>query len=107
MIFFLHSVDHACLTPYFLAPGLRDRTLNIHILKWASLVTQTVKNLPETQETGLIPELGRSPGGGHGNLPWAEFLTLAGTLLMAAIHSSILAWRIPWREEPAGLQSTG
>ena len=24
-----------------------------------------------------------------------------------AIHSSILAWRIPWREEPGGLQSTG
>ena len=24
-----------------------------------------------------------------------------------AIHFSILAWRIPWTEEPAGLQSTG
>ena len=24
-----------------------------------------------------------------------------------ATHSSILAWRIPWREEPAGLQSMG
>ena len=24
-----------------------------------------------------------------------------------AIHSSILAWRIPWMEEPGGLQSTG
>ena len=24
-----------------------------------------------------------------------------------AIHSSILAWRIPWIEEPGGLQSTG
>ena len=23
------------------------------------------------------------------------------------IHSSILAWRIPWTEEPGGLQSTG
>ena len=79
----------------------------IHFKVRVSLVAQTVKTLPETQETGLIPELGRSPGGGHGNLPWAEFLTLAGTLPMAAIHSSILAWRIPWREEPAGLQSTG
>ena len=29
-------------------------------------------------DLGLIPELGRSPGGGHGN------------------HSNILAWRIPW-----------
>ena len=24
-----------------------------------------------------------------------------------AIHSSILAWRIPWTEEPGGLQTTG
>ena len=40
------------------------------------------------QETSLIPWLGRCPGGGHGN------------------HSSILAWRIPWTEEPGGLQST-
>ena len=24
-----------------------------------------------------------------------------------AIHSDILAWRIPWTEEPGGLQSTG
>ena len=24
-----------------------------------------------------------------------------------ATHSSILAWRIPWTEEPSGLQSTG
>ena len=34
----------------------------------ASLVAQTVKNLPAMQgELGSIPELGRSPGGGHGN----------------------------------------
>ena len=33
------------------------------------LVTQTVKNLPVTQETpGLIPGLGRSPGGGYGKI---------------------------------------
>ena len=42
------------------------------------------------QETwGLIPGLGRSPGGGN------------------ATHSSILAWRISWTEEPGGLQTTG
>ena len=38
------------------------------------------------QET---PGLGRSPREGNGN------------------HSSILAWRIPWTEEPDGLQSMG
>ena len=38
---------------------------------------------------GLIPGSGRSPGGGHGN------------------HSSIVAWVIPWTEEPGGLQPIG
>jgi len=37
----------------------------------------------------LIPGSGRSPGKGM------------------ATHSSILAWRIPWTEEPGGLQSMG
>ena len=52
-----------------------------------------VKNLPvnarDTGDAGLIPGSGRSPGGGNGN------------------HSSILAWRIPWMEEPDWLQSMG
>ena len=38
-------------------------------------------------DLGSIPGLGRSPGGENGN------------------HSSILAWRIPWTEEPGGLSS--
>ena len=53
-----------------------------------------VKNPPasagDVRDVGLIPGLGRSPGGGHGNP-----------------DSSILAWRIPWTEEPGGLHSTG
>ena len=47
-----------------------------------------VKNLPAMQET-LVPSLG------------PEVALEKG---MAA-HSSILAWRIPWPEEPGGLQS--
>ena len=39
-------------------------------------------------DASLITGLGRSPGGGYGT-------------------SSILAWRIPWTEEPGGLQSMG
>ena len=39
-------------------------------------------------DVGLIPGSGRFPRGGHGTL------------------SSLLAWRIPWTEEPGGLQST-
>ena len=56
--------------------------------KGASLVAQTVKNLPAAQET------------------WADSLS-RGDLLekgMAA-HSSIFAWSIPWTEESGGLQS--
>ena len=52
-----------------------------------------VKNPPENagdiREVGSIPGSGRSPAEG-----------------MAA-HSSILAWSIPWKEEPGGLQSMG
>ena len=40
-------------------------------------------------DPGSIPGLGRSLGEGNG------------------YPSSILAWRVPWTEEPGGLQSTG
>ena len=69
--------------------------LNIHYrfnLKYfgASLVAQMVKNLPEMQETWV-----QSPGQ---EVPLEE---------KTAIHSSILAWEIPWTEEPGGLKSMG
>ena len=54
------------------------------------LVAQTVKNLPAMQET-QIRSLGQED-------PLEEGM---------ATHSSILAWRIPWTEEPGRLQSTG
>ena len=59
-------------------------------LPWASLVVQMVKNSPATQET-QVQSLGRED-------PLEEEV---------ATHSRILAWRIPWTEEPRGLQSTG
>ena len=50
-----------------------------------------IKNPPgNTGAMDLIPGLGRSPEEGNGN-------SLA----------SILAWEIPWTEEPGGLQSMG
>ena len=56
-------------------------------------MAQRVKNPPTVQETQerQIRSLGRE----H---PLGEEM---------AIHSSILAWRIPWTEEPDGLQSKG
>ena len=53
-------------------------------------MAQTVKNPPAMQETWV-----QSLGG--------EDLLEKGM----ATHSSILAWRIPWTEEPGGLQSMG
>ena len=49
-----------------------------------------VKNLPAMQET-RVPSLGQEDALEKG----------------MAVHSSILAWRIPWTEEPGGLQSVG
>ena len=57
---------------------------------WASLVAQTVKNLPAMQEIWL-QSLGRED-------PLEEEM---------ATHSSILAWRMARTEELGGLQSTG
>ena len=61
----------------------------------ASLVTVVlvVKKRPANagglRDEGSIPGSGRSPGGGM------------------ATHSNILAWRIPWTEDPGGLLSIG
>ena len=95
----------------------------------ASLVAQLVKNPPPMQETGSIPGSWSSPGEGIGyplqyswaslmaqtvkNLPameetWFWFLGWEDPLEEGmATHSSILAWRIPWTEEPGRLQSMG
>ena len=57
---------------------------------WASLVAQTLKNLPSMQETQV------------------QFLGREDPLEKGMVtHSSILAWRIPWTEEPGGLESMG
>ena len=55
---------------------------------WTSLVARMVKNPPEMQETWFDPWVGK--------ILWRK-----------VAHSSILAWRIPWTEEPGGLPSMG
>ena len=57
---------------------------------WASLVAQKVKNPLAMRET-WVRSLGRED-------PLKEGM---------ATYSSTLAWRIPWTEEPGGLQSMG
>ena len=57
--------------------------------------------------------LGGFPGGSVAGLPatqetWVQSLGREGPLEQeVATHSSILAWEIPWTEEPGGLQSMG
>ena len=80
---------------YFNLPWKYIRTLHrvpvlepqnfIHFFSGGSIGKESAWN---EGDPGLIPELERSPG---------EMTT----------HSSILAWRIPWTEEPAVLQSMG
>ena len=57
---------------------------------WTSLVAQMVRRLPTMQET-WVQSLGQE------DLLEKEMAT----------HSSLLAWKIPWMEEPGRLQSMG
>ena len=60
------------------------------ITQLSSLVAQMVKHLPTVRETQV-----------H-SLGWEDLLEKE-----MATHSSILAWKIPWMEEPGRLQSMG
>ena len=57
---------------------------------WASLVAQSIKNPPAMWETWVL------------SLGWEDPLEEG-----METRTSILAWRIPWTEEPGGLQSMG
>ena len=64
-----------------------------HVLLRASQMAQQVKNLSSVEETQEM---------------WVQSLGWEDSPEKGmATHSSILAWRIPWPEEPGGLQSTG
>ena len=72
-----------------LVTSARKVYLQVRMIE-ASIVAQMVKNLLVMQETQV-----RSPGRED---PLKKEM---------GSHSSILAWRVPWTEEPAGLQSVG
>ena len=84
------------------------------------------ESICNTGNPNSIPGLGRSPGEGIGFLLQYSWASLdgnksdcnVGDLVQSlgwedpldedmATHSSILAWRSPWTEEPGGLQSLG
>ena len=66
-------------------------SLNVHNLRFFKSMSgsDSRESTCNMGDLGLIPELGRSPGGGHGN------------------PLDVLAWRVPWTEEPGRLQSIG
>ena len=64
--------------------------LTLYLPSWASLEAPMVMNLPAVRETWVQP------------MGWEDPLEEG-----MATCSSILAWRIPWTEEPGGLQSIG
>ena len=70
--------------------GYCSHEIKRRLLLGSSLVAQTVKHLPIMQETH-VQSLGQE------DLLEKEMAT----------HSSILAWKIPWMEEPGSLQSMG
>ena len=88
----ISSLPLYCFSSISLHWSLRKAFLFLLLFfsSWASLVAQRLKHLLPMRET-RVRSLGR-----EGPLE-KEMVT----------HSSILAWRIPWTEEPGGLQSTG
>ena len=81
-----------CITSLELSSvGTECQNLYISVwMSWLSLVAQMVNNLPAMWET-QVWSLGQED-------PLEKGM---------ANHASILVWRIPWVEEPGGLQSTG
>ena len=66
-------------------------TITTHYYRWGTVLeAQSVKNLPEMQETQVWA------------LGWEDPLEKE-----MATHSSVLAWEIPWTEKPGGQQSLG
>ena len=85
--------DHPVITRRIRCPGGWSQQSLLQTLvddSVAPLVAQTVKNLPALWETQVW------------SLDWEDPLEKG-----MATHCSILTWRVPWTEEPGGLQSLG
>ena len=87
-------LNYICIKPYRHKSWNNKLTISLIVYvydkSWASLVVQNLKNLSARQNMWVW------------SLDWENLLEKG----MAA-YSSILAWRIPWTEEPGGLQSMG
>ena len=91
LLYILKKIYFAVSSIYFLAFFFSFFLLifnPVPLVQWASLVAQRLKRLPGMRETQ------------DQFLGWEDPLEKE-----MATHSSTLAWRIPWREEPGRLQS--
>ena len=82
------DISRGCYNQVKLQAIFLQRHINDGLLTPFIQVAQMVKNPPAIQETGVR------------FLSWKDPLEKGTTT-----HSSVLAWRIPWTEEPDGLQS--
>ena len=71
---------------------MADIKKNLHIPKWLGENRQVFNVITAGQETATIQSM---------------FTTIEDLEKAMATHSSLLAWEIPWTEEPGGLPSTG
>ena len=85
-----HPIFQLAFKPSFSKISSLSTSLPSIYASGACLVAQTIKNLPAVRETCV------------GSLGWEDPLEEG-----MATHFSILVWRIPWTEEPGGLQSMG
>ena len=86
-----YTVAESESTEWLSLSRVKSKSRILRLCDWEkSLVAQRLKRLPPMQET-WVWSLGRED-------PLEKEMVT---------HSSILAWRIPWTEEPGGLQSTG
>ena len=91
-MFHIHSISHEIKMFQYVCSVEKHRVKKYYTVHrgFPSLVAQRLKHLPPMWET-RVQSLGRED-------PLEKEV---------ATHSSIPAWRIPWMEEPGGLQSTG
>ena len=88
--FWFGLVSHSSLSNQCCSGALQGIRCTFSSELRASLVVQSVKNLPAVQETQVQ------------SLGWEDPQEKE-----MATHSSIPAWKIPWTEEPGGLQFMG
>ena len=100
-------------TPWKLVPAEREKTLIVHYTVYWIVMKEMVTH--QRLNKMLLEKTWGFPGGASGEEPgcqcrrhetWVWSLGCKDPLAEGlATHSSILAWRIPWAEEPGGLQS--